>query len=149
MLCLFSMLQPPEALNGCKPLYFLFTDHHDFFEYDRASRRKASLISRIFFLTPLALIMGNIFATILLTKASLANYPGGQALAVFHQLFSNNTRMQFILNYISMVSLSSSVHPFSHTPYPHIQFSSSKRCLPFPSTALLSSLLPSTYFHYP
>ena len=40
--------------------------------------------------------MGNIFATILVTKASLANYPGGQALAIFHQTFSNNTRMQFI-----------------------------------------------------
>jgi hypothetical protein len=40
--------------------------------------------------------MGNIFITILLTKASMENYPGGQALAIFHQSFPNNTRMQFI-----------------------------------------------------
>lgn len=110
----------------------------------RTSRRKTSLISRIFFLTPLALIMGNIFATILLTKASLANYPGGQALAIFHQSFSNNTGMQFILNYILMVSLSTAVHPFSPTPYPYIQFSSSKWRFSFSSSPFLSPLL-STY----
>ena len=84
---------------------FMHKDHRDSErKYYRASRRKNDLISRIFLLTPLALIIGNVFATILLTRASLENYPGGQALAIFHQSISNNnTRKQSIfLSYISM-----------------------------------------------
>ncbi|KAF8805435.1 alpha-1,6-mannosyltransferase subunit [Phlegmacium glaucopus] len=58
------------------------------------SKRKNNIFSRIFSLAPLALIVGNLFATILLTQASMANYPGGQALAIFHQSFQHNTHPQ-------------------------------------------------------
>ena len=127
---------------------FMHKDHHDLeINYYRASRRKANLISRVFFLTPLALIMGNIFATILLTKASMANYPGGQALTNFHQSFSNITSMQFTFElYLEGHRY---IHPFSPTPYPHIQSSSSKRRFSFPSTPFLSSLPSSIPLHRP
>jgi len=52
----------------------------------RVSRRKNSLIGRLFFLATCGFIGCNVFFTILSTRASMANYPGGQALLKFHQL---------------------------------------------------------------
>jgi len=47
---------------------------------------KNSLIGRLCFLFPIGLVVINIPITLLLTQASIANYPGGQALSLFHQL---------------------------------------------------------------
>ncbi|KAF8150150.1 alpha-1,6-mannosyltransferase subunit [Crassisporium funariophilum] len=51
------------------------------------SRRKGSLWGRLCFLATSALIAGNVLATILFTRASMGNYPGGHALAQFHHLY--------------------------------------------------------------
>ena len=146
----FQCCSCPRRSMDVSHFTFMHKDHRDSErKYYRASRRKNDLISRIFLLTPLALIIGNVFITILLTRASLENYPGGQALAIFHQSFSNNnTRKQsiFLNLHLDVVSSSSSLSP---TPYPYIQFSSSKRRFSVPSTPFLSSLLPSTSLHYP
>ena len=136
------MSQRPEALNGCKPPQYC-AESSWLRKHYRTSRKKSNFISRIFFLMPLALIMGNISATILLIKASMANYPGSQALAIFHRSFLNSTHTLSILELLLDGILI--LRPTSH---PHIQFSSSKQCLSLPSTSSLSSL-PSTTLHFP
>jgi alpha-1,6-mannosyltransferase len=50
----------------------------------RVSRPKGTLIGRVLFLSLIALVVANGFATYLLTSASMANYPGGEALARFN-----------------------------------------------------------------
>ncbi|KAF8972290.1 alpha-1,6-mannosyltransferase subunit [Flammula alnicola] len=55
------------------------------------SRRKNTFLGRLFFLITIGLVAGNLAITILLTKASMANYPGGQALSTFHRLYPFNT----------------------------------------------------------
>ncbi|KDR68602.1 hypothetical protein GALMADRAFT_146254 [Galerina marginata CBS 339.88] len=51
------------------------------------SRRKNSLLGRLFFLATAALIAANVAITVLLTKASMGNYPGGEALLALHHLY--------------------------------------------------------------
>lgn len=52
---------------------------------------KNSLIGRLCFLFPIGFVLINGPATLLLTQASIANYPGGQALSLFHQLYPHDT----------------------------------------------------------
>ncbi|KIJ96549.1 glycosyltransferase family 22 protein [Laccaria amethystina LaAM-08-1] len=51
------------------------------------SRRKGTLLGRLSFLLVRLLILTNILITVLLTTASMANYPGGHALALLHSLY--------------------------------------------------------------
>lgn len=64
------------------------------------SRRKGTLLGRLSFLFVMLLILINILITTLLTTASIANYPGGHALALLHSLHSpaltNNTEAPHI-----------------------------------------------------
>ena len=53
---------------------------------NRVSRRKGTLLGRLSFLLVILLILANILITTLLTTASMANYPGGHALALVHSL---------------------------------------------------------------
>jgi alpha-1,6-mannosyltransferase len=56
----------------------------------RISRRKNSIAGRFLFLTASSLILTNILITSLLTTASIANYPGGQALTLFNHKYSQH-----------------------------------------------------------
>ncbi|KAF9463957.1 Alg9-like mannosyltransferase family-domain-containing protein [Collybia nuda] len=51
------------------------------------SRRKNSLFGRFLFLIVAGLLACNVLVTCLLTYASIHNYPGGEALALFHRLY--------------------------------------------------------------
>ncbi|KAF4614053.1 hypothetical protein D9613_007414 [Agrocybe pediades] len=55
------------------------------------SRRKGTLVGRLLFLAVPAIIAANMLVTVLSTKASMDNYPGGEALSVFHQIYPANT----------------------------------------------------------
>ena len=72
-----------------KPLTFVYIKN-------RVSRRKGTLLGRLSFLLVILLILANILITMLLTTASMANYPGGHALALLHSLhpraLHNNTK---------------------------------------------------------
>ena len=63
---------------------------------NRVSRRKGTVLGRLSFLLVILLILANILITTLLTAASMANYPGGHALALLHSLhprsLHNDTR---------------------------------------------------------
>lgn len=59
----------------------------------RVSRPKNSFLGRILFLTALGLVIVNMSITALHTVASMVNYPGGEALALFNQQYSNMSCM--------------------------------------------------------
>jgi len=48
-------------------------------------------VGRLLFLAVPGTIAANLFATLLLTKASIGNYPGGDALTAFHEIYSINS----------------------------------------------------------
>ena len=54
----------------------------------RVSRRKNALLGRLAFLVTCGLVVLNIAFTSLSTIASIKNYPGGEALFAFHQLYT-------------------------------------------------------------
>jgi hypothetical protein len=67
----------------------------------RVSYRKTSLLGRVLFLTASGIILGNIVITALFTRASVSNYPGGQALSEFHRTYAaKETTRQFCLIHI-------------------------------------------------
>ncbi|KAH9885786.1 Alg9-like mannosyltransferase family-domain-containing protein [Cubamyces lactineus] len=51
------------------------------------SRPKNTLFGRLSFLAVASFVLANCFATLLLARASFANYPGGAALYAFNQIF--------------------------------------------------------------
>lgn len=71
------------------PIPALFSS--DIYIHSSIGLRKGSLIVRPLALIPFALVLVNIPITLLLTQASIANYPGGQALSLFHQLYPATT----------------------------------------------------------
>lgn len=56
----------------------------------RVSYRKTSLLGRILFLAASGIILGNVTITALFTRASVSNYPGGEALSEFHRIYLAN-----------------------------------------------------------
>ncbi|PPQ98171.1 hypothetical protein CVT26_003217 [Gymnopilus dilepis] len=54
------------------------------------SRRKNALLGRLAFLVACGLVVLNVAFTSLSTIASMKNYPGGEALLTFHQLYSES-----------------------------------------------------------
>ncbi|PPQ74041.1 hypothetical protein CVT24_012343 [Panaeolus cyanescens] len=56
-----------------------------------ASRRKSTIVGRLMFLIPIGGLLVNVLFTFLSTKASCANYPGGEALTRFHGIYSKDT----------------------------------------------------------
>ena len=56
----------------------------------RVSYRKTSLLGRVLFLAASGIILGNIIITALFTRASVSNYPGGQALSELHRIYRAN-----------------------------------------------------------
>ncbi|TFK36721.1 alpha-1,6-mannosyltransferase subunit [Crucibulum laeve] len=54
------------------------------------SRRKNSLVGRLMFLSAFGLILINVLLTVLSTRASIENYPGGAALHTLHELYPLN-----------------------------------------------------------
>lgn len=52
----------------------------------RVSRRKGSIVGRLLFLIVTGFITINVLMTYFVTLASIQNYPGGQALALLHDL---------------------------------------------------------------
>ncbi|KAH9481156.1 putative Dol-P-Man:Man(7)GlcNAc(2)-PP-Dol alpha-1,6-mannosyltransferase [Psilocybe cubensis] len=55
------------------------------------SLRKSSLFGRLFFMATAGILALNLVIAVLFTKASMRNYPGGQALYTFHQLYPAKT----------------------------------------------------------
>jgi alpha-1,6-mannosyltransferase len=58
-------------------------------KYLRVSQPKSNLLGRIAFGAAFAMIMGNLLATTLLATTSIANYPGGEALASFNEKYAS------------------------------------------------------------
>ncbi|KAJ7592689.1 glycosyltransferase family 22 protein [Mycena floridula] len=55
------------------------------------SRRKGSLLGRILFMGLMGMISANFALTALLTMTSVSNYPGGEALAIFNQMYNQTS----------------------------------------------------------
>ncbi|TDL25529.1 alpha-1,6-mannosyltransferase subunit [Rickenella mellea] len=84
-------------------------------------QRKRSIIGRLCVLLLAGLIAGNMFATYILTFVSSANYPGGEALARFNELYVNQSNVHVhIGNYAAQTGaslfLQANSPPF-FTPY--------------------------------
>ncbi|KZT01550.1 glycosyltransferase family 22 protein [Laetiporus sulphureus 93-53] len=82
------------------------------------SRRKSSLFGRICLMTVIGLVACNCLATHLLTKASMANYPGGESLARFNELYDGYDHVHV---YISNLAAQTGASLFLQThapPYP-------------------------------
>ena len=93
-LFLFLPYRFPLLIKKPKQLTF-----NPFFK-NRVSRRKGTLLGRLSFLLVILFILANILITTLLTTASIANYPGGHALALVHSLhpraLHNDTKRKFL-----------------------------------------------------
>jgi hypothetical protein len=57
-----------------------------------ARQRKGTLLGLIAFLAVIGALMLNTAATVLLTRASMANYPGGHALARLNERYVESSR---------------------------------------------------------
>lgn len=55
----------------------------------RATRRKSTLFGQLAFLLVMAILLANLAITALLTRASVTNYPGGEAMAALHHRHSS------------------------------------------------------------
>ncbi|KAA1476212.1 alpha-1,6-mannosyltransferase subunit [Dentipellis sp. KUC8613] len=82
------------------------------------SRRKGSFFGRILFLAASGLILANCLATAILTRTSMANYPGGTALAQFNALLAPRANVHV---HISNLAAQTGASLFLQThapPYP-------------------------------
>lgn len=87
MSCHSSMSLQLEVRNLCKH------QNCHWFDYSlayaglfRVSLRKGTLLGRLSFLIVAGIITGNYLLTLVSLRASIVNYPGGQALAAFHRI---------------------------------------------------------------
>ncbi|OCH94902.1 hypothetical protein OBBRIDRAFT_884451 [Obba rivulosa] len=82
------------------------------------SRRKGTLFGRLCFLSVAGLLAGNCLATVFLTRASMANYPGGHAMAQFNEIYGTRDHVHV---HISNLAAQTGASLFLHTnapPYP-------------------------------
>lgn len=63
-----------------------------FIVFYRVSRKKGTLFGRLMFLIAVTVVVANCLVTVLLTKSSIANYPGGSAMALLNQLYADDDR---------------------------------------------------------
>lgn len=78
----------PEALNGCE--YNLDALNCTLITSQRMSRKKSGFFGRIMFLVTSLMILSNVLLTSLQTYTSIANYPGGQALALLNEKYADS-----------------------------------------------------------
>ena len=84
------------AAHGASYLFVMISslDHPDLCTYSCA--RKPLVLRRIFILITTSSITANVLVTIIFTLSSLWNYPGGEAMTVFHQKYPpSHKRMAF------------------------------------------------------
>lgn len=85
------------AARGLNYLYVFFSDSSltipetVLYPFLSTSRRKATVFGQISFLAALAAIAANASLTGILLRTSMLNYPGGTAIATFHELLPTNT----------------------------------------------------------
>ncbi|CAL1695049.1 unnamed protein product [Somion occarium] len=82
------------------------------------SRRKGSLFGRLCFLAVAGLLVCNFLVTYMLTVTSIANYPGGEALTRFNELYAERENVHV---HISNLAAQTGVSLFLQThapPYP-------------------------------
>ncbi|KAF8910453.1 Alg9-like mannosyltransferase family-domain-containing protein [Gymnopilus junonius] len=88
------------------------------------SRRKNAFLGRLAFLAACGLIFVNIFVTTLLTLASTRNYPGGEALFTFHQLYpkfrTSPTPHIYVSNLAAQTGASLFLQLNAPPYYPHV-----------------------------
>jgi len=61
-----------------------------YLSYPSLSHKKTTPVGRLLFIIVSQLLIINILVTFILTLVSVQNYPGGQALARFHDIYSQN-----------------------------------------------------------
>ncbi|OSC97695.1 glycosyltransferase family 22 protein [Trametes coccinea BRFM310] len=79
------------------------------------TRPKNSLFGRLSFLTLVALIAVNCFATFLFARSSFANYPGGAALYAFNRMFASEDNVHV---HISNLAAQTGASLFLHSNAP-------------------------------
>jgi alpha-1,6-mannosyltransferase len=94
------------------------------------SYQKNSLLGRVLFLSALGIILGNITITALLTRASVGNYPGGQALSEFHRMYPANKTTPPPVVHIANLAAQTGASLFLHFNSPPYYFSSSSNASP-------------------
>ncbi|KAF7972945.1 hypothetical protein HWV62_16508 [Athelia sp. TMB] len=62
------------------------------------SRKKGTIFGRMMFLAVLAILGANTLVTTLLTKSSMENYPGGEALALFNKRYAGEDHVHVHLS---------------------------------------------------
>ena len=85
------------AAHGASYLFVIISssNHGDLRTYSCA--RKPLILRRIFILITTSIITANVLVTIIFTLSSLWNYPGGEAMTVFHQKYPpSHKRMAFL-----------------------------------------------------
>ncbi len=103
---LYVVLNYPVPLNIIEP---------DVDPFSSTSRRKATFFGQISFLVALGALTSNFLLTGILTRISMANYPGGVAIATFHQLLpASRTRKRFFFLACSHTQPPSPVPPHVH-----------------------------------
>lgn len=88
MSCQYSMWPLLEAPNGCE--YDYCAPSSPLISSSRMSRKKSGFFGRMLFFATSLMIVSNVLITFLQTSASIANYPGGQALALFNEKYANS-----------------------------------------------------------
>jgi hypothetical protein len=94
-----------------------------------ASLRRRSFLGRLLQLFLFGIIMTNVLVTVLLTKASMMNYPGGETLAFFNARYADQD--------YGNVHCSEDIRPISHccmhSPRPYFQSCSTIRSFALPT----------------
>lgn len=84
----------------------------------RFTRRKTTIFGPISFITALGFLAANFGLTGLLVHISMHNYPGGEAIAAFHQLVPATTLRKLI--FVSLIPHSHSITIIIAPPHVHI-----------------------------
>jgi hypothetical protein len=135
-LCSALLLRGAE--HGCKNSFIPhFSNHLLTFCLLRSPGRHHTRTRRmILLLTFYVMVLSNIFFMVVLGSISSQNYPGGEALVLFHKTYAHNytTRMfpppRFSSGTEALPLVHSALYPTTH---PYLQSRSSDRCLALPT----------------
>ena len=132
-------LRRPNLQHSCRPWRVIsvcddsMPNYHDLHAY--SCGRKPMLLRRIFILITTLIITANVLVTMIFTLSSLWNYPGGEAMTLFHQKYPPSYKRTALSHYRFSTDI---IPAISNTAHPYLQSGRPNWRFPFPPSQLSS-----------
>ncbi|EKM61314.1 glycosyltransferase family 22 protein [Phanerochaete carnosa HHB-10118-sp] len=82
-----------------------------------ATRKKSSLIGRLAFLVVVGCLSANLLATVIFSRSSMDNYPGGEALARFNEIYAGQPNLHVHISNLAAQTGASLFQQVNSPPY--------------------------------